>query len=86
MSSAQEYRQFAEECVDWAKKAATDAERETFLKMAEDWLRAAAIAAQRDAPVPASAEFAKLSRTSIVTQLREKHGSEVLGEGSKASK
>jgi ribosomal protein L17 len=50
MSSAQEYRQFAEECVDWAKKATTDAERETFLKMAEDWLRAAAIAAQRDAP------------------------------------
>jgi hypothetical protein len=51
MSSAQEYRQFAEECVDWAKKAATDAERETFLKMAEDWLRAAGIAAQHDAPI-----------------------------------
>jgi hypothetical protein len=43
MPTAEEYRQYAAECVAWAKQAATDAERETFPQMAEDWLRAAAL-------------------------------------------
>lgn len=43
MVSANEYRDYADECVAWAKKAATDAERDTFLQMAQNWLRAATI-------------------------------------------
>jgi ribosomal protein L17 len=51
MTSAKEYRQYAEECLTWAKQAKTDSERETLLKMAEDWLRAAAIEHNANAPV-----------------------------------
>jgi hypothetical protein len=43
MRPAQEYRDYADECVAWAKQAKTDSERDLFLKMAEDWLRAAAV-------------------------------------------
>jgi hypothetical protein len=50
MPTPEEYRQYAAECVAWAKEAATDAERETFLQMAEDWLRAAALLTAPVAP------------------------------------
>lgn len=43
MSSAEEYRQYADECFAWAKQAETDSERDLYLKMAEDWLRAIAL-------------------------------------------
>jgi hypothetical protein len=43
MPSAEEYRQYAYECLGWAKQAETDSERDVFLKMAEDWLRAATL-------------------------------------------
>jgi hypothetical protein len=43
MPSVEEYRQYAEECLGWAKHAKTDTERDLFLKMAEDWLRAATL-------------------------------------------
>ena len=42
MSSAEEYREFAEECLGWAKTARSDQERRIFLQMAEVWLEAAA--------------------------------------------
>jgi hypothetical protein len=41
MSLAQEYRLFADECLEWAKSANTDYEREIYLNMARDWLAAA---------------------------------------------
>jgi hypothetical protein len=41
--SAKEYREYADECLAWAKKATTDKERRDFLKMAEAWLQAAAL-------------------------------------------
>jgi hypothetical protein len=44
MSLAQEYRLFADECLEWAKSANTDHEREIYLKMARDWLAAATLA------------------------------------------
>ena len=42
MSSAEEYREFAEECLGWARTARSDRERRIFLQMAEVWLEAAA--------------------------------------------
>jgi hypothetical protein len=41
MSSA-EYREFADECMGWAKTAKSDGERESFLQMAHICLKAAA--------------------------------------------
>jgi hypothetical protein len=42
MSSAEEYREFAEECLGWARTARSDRECRIFLQMAEVWLEAAA--------------------------------------------
>ena len=40
--SAKEYREFAEECMGWAKTARSEQERQIFLQMAQTWLWAAA--------------------------------------------
>jgi hypothetical protein len=37
-----EYREYADECVGWAKTAKSDKEREIFLQMAHTWREAAA--------------------------------------------
>ena len=39
--SSQEFRDFANECLDWAKSAKSDSERNIFLQMAQIWLEAA---------------------------------------------
>ena len=39
--SAKEYREYADECLDWAKTAKSHKEREIFLQMARAWLEAA---------------------------------------------
>src|SRR6185369_4036576 len=39
---AQECRENAEECLEWARTAKSDREQEIFLQMAETWLAAAA--------------------------------------------
>lgn len=44
VSSAKECRANASECLDLARKAKSDAERDTFMKMAATWLRAAVVA------------------------------------------
>lgn len=41
MTTADEYRLFAWECLEWAEEAATDGERQSFLDMARDWTLAA---------------------------------------------
>ena len=43
VSTAKEYRTYAAECMDWAKNAKSDVERDTFLEMAKSWLQAAAM-------------------------------------------
>ena len=40
MSTADEYRAYADECFGWAKTSKTDREREIFLQMAQTWLAA----------------------------------------------
>jgi hypothetical protein len=42
VSSAKDYRKFADECFGWAGTANTDKQRRIFLQMAEAWLGAAA--------------------------------------------
>jgi hypothetical protein len=44
MTTAKEYRDYAAECMEWAKTATTDADREIFLQMAASWLKAASLA------------------------------------------
>jgi len=39
--SSQEFRDFAHECLAWAKTAKSDNERDIFLQMAQVWLEAA---------------------------------------------
>jgi hypothetical protein len=41
VSAAEQYREFAQECMDWAKTAKTDRERDIFLQMAKTWFAAA---------------------------------------------
>jgi hypothetical protein len=41
MTTADEFRQYAQECLEWAKKAETDDQRQSFLDMARDWTLAA---------------------------------------------
>jgi hypothetical protein len=48
---AKEYRAYAIECLDSAKVAKSDSERDTFIRMAQDWLRAAALAEQANSSV-----------------------------------
>jgi hypothetical protein len=50
MSSATEYREYATQCVGWAKIAKTDQERDIFLQMAKSWMDAALIARAREVP------------------------------------
>ncbi len=41
MASAKQYRQYAEECLKWAKEAQSDEYREALIQLAQDWLLAA---------------------------------------------
>jgi hypothetical protein len=59
MSSAKEYRQYASECMDWAKSANTEQERDIFLQMAKSWMEAAVLARDRETP-PLSSLSTKL--------------------------
>jgi len=39
--SAKEFREYADECLGWAKTAKSDKERKNFVQMAQAWLEAA---------------------------------------------
>ena len=41
MDAADEYRQFANECLRWATEVEAEDDRQTFLDMARDWTLAA---------------------------------------------
>ncbi len=41
MASAMQYREYAEECLTWAKEAQSDEDREALIQLAQDWLQAA---------------------------------------------
>ncbi len=43
MPTSQEYRQFAAECINWARTAKSDDERQQFLKLANVWVQAASL-------------------------------------------
>jgi len=46
--SSKEYREFADECLHWAKTARSDREKRIFLQMAETRLKAAVLADRRE--------------------------------------
>jgi hypothetical protein len=55
MPSAKEYRDYrdyAEECIDWAKTARSDWERDTFLQMAKAWTKAEVVATEAAQSLP----------------------------------
>lgn len=39
VTTPKEYREYADECLGWAKTAKSDREREIFLQMAQTWLK-----------------------------------------------
>ena len=39
MSKADEYRQFADDCIVWARIATSDDQRDQFLELAKKWMR-----------------------------------------------
>lgn len=41
MASAAEFREYARECMDWARTARSEKERAIFVEMAQTWLAAA---------------------------------------------
>jgi hypothetical protein len=41
MATADEFREYAQECIQWAEEAETDEQRQSFLDMARDWTLAA---------------------------------------------
>jgi hypothetical protein len=41
VSSPKELREYADECIGWARSARTDNERDIFLQMARTWIEAA---------------------------------------------
>ncbi len=41
MASANQYLQYADECLKWAKEAPSDEDREALIRLAQDWLLAA---------------------------------------------
>jgi hypothetical protein len=41
VSSPKEEREYADECIGWARTARTDQERDIFLQMARTWIEAA---------------------------------------------
>jgi hypothetical protein len=65
MATEDEYRQFAEECMQWARAAESDAERKAFLDMARSWTQAASALTNgvgvRDALIHPSAPEPKVS-------------------------
>lgn len=70
LTSAKECREFGNECLDWAKTAKSEREREIFLEMARTWLYAAANLegrlvgpALRDSPTPNSSAGNTEART-----------------------
>ncbi len=48
MSIVDEYREYAAECLKWAKVAKSECQRDTYLEMASVWLQAAIIADKRN--------------------------------------
>ena len=42
MASAKEFREYADECMEWAKTVTSDRDRAIFFDMARNWLEAAA--------------------------------------------
>ena len=44
MASAKEFLDYAEECLDWARTARSEREREIFLQVTRTWMEAATLA------------------------------------------
>ncbi len=43
MTTSHEYRQYAEECLRWAREARDETQRHQFLDMASAWVQAASL-------------------------------------------
>jgi hypothetical protein len=48
--SVKDYREYADECMGWARTAKSDRERAIFLQMAQTWLQAAALREGKEPP------------------------------------
>jgi hypothetical protein len=62
--SVKDYREYADECMGWARTAKSDRERAIFVQMAQTWLQAAAIMEGKEPP-PWTSSIAR--RTEVAT-------------------
>jgi hypothetical protein len=51
MATESEYRQYAQECIRWAKRASSPGDQKAFLDMAAAWMQAAVLARVNERPV-----------------------------------
>jgi hypothetical protein len=56
MITAPEYREWAEECLEWAAEAATPEERDAHIRSAEIWLQSA-LRSERLSKQPSTTEY-----------------------------
>ena len=67
-----EFRAFADECLDWAKSATSDSDRDIFLQMAHAWFEAAT----RSEVGPTEADRARhdvITRLAQISSAHETH-------------
>lgn len=70
MTTAPGYREFADECLGWARTAESDRERRIFLQMGEAWLEVAARLEARDRNDEQRQLLLDMARTWRLTGLR----------------
>jgi hypothetical protein len=66
VATAKEYRAYAAECMEAAKTAKTEEEREAFLEMATNWLRAASLAEPMTSARPRTPPSARHPNTDAI--------------------
>jgi hypothetical protein len=70
MPTPDEYRQLAQECLQWARTAETHAQRKTYLDMARTWAETAAKLTNGQGAPPPDGDPDPLSRTTASPSFR----------------
>ena len=63
MSAGDEYRAYARDCLRWAAKARTEAQRKQLLSLAKDWTQAAEALDARPVPSDLDSALARAARS-----------------------
>ncbi len=67
MTISQDYRQYAEECLRWAREAKDEAQRQQLLDLASAWIQAASLQNDRSPAAAKAIPHPRRSRLAIVS-------------------